>query len=123
MDSYSNFVITTGSVPAKEVANVQERSTSNPLVLKPGQEYTIRGRMTSRDKGSVIGSSNFGRIYEYGFNPPVGSTLIEGTAKKYNADGKGHDSLRAVFSVGNDDGTDKQIRKEPRRCTTRCSTA
>ena len=112
VDSYSNFGIMKGRVAAEQVANTEERSTSNPLVLKPGDEYTIRGRMTSRDKGSVIGSSNFGRIYEYGFNPPAGSTLVEGTAKKYNADGKGWDSNRDVFSVGNGDGTDKQIRKD-----------
>ncbi|GAB3078689.1 Ig-like domain-containing protein [Corynebacterium aquatimens] len=110
LDTYSNFGITKGRVAEDEVANVQTHSTSNPLALNPGDEYTIRGRMTVAQGPST--GTNFGRYYEYGFNPPVGSTYIDGTAKKYNQDGIGWDYNRAVFSVGTEDGVDQQIKKD-----------
>lgn len=109
VDSYSNFGIVKGRVAAADIANVETRSTANPLVLQPGEEYTIRGRMIAREAADT--RTNFGRYYEYGFNPPVDSTYIEGTAKKYNADGKGWDYNREIFSLGTESGVDQQTQK------------
>lgn len=84
VDLYQNFRI--GTSPNTLAVS----SLDNPVYIDAGSKYTLRGDM--------ITTSFTTRVYETGFNPPAGSTYVNGTMKRYI------DTNVGVTSLGNGNG-------------------
>ena len=87
--------------------NNEVHSLTDPLELEAGDEYSVYGRMTVGRNGSKWPTSsdfNYGRVYEVGFNPPVGSQYVDGTAVQYKAYTTTPDPNMFVGTRANQDG-------------------
>lgn len=93
-ETYSDFRV------GQDAGALAVSSLENPVIIEPGTQYTIRGKMQV--------NARFGsRIYDVGFNPPNGSVYVVGSAKNWN------DSNFGVTTRGTGDGKTATISPAP----------
>ncbi|OEY24157.1 hypothetical protein A0K93_02005 [Corynebacterium sp. BCW_4722] len=93
-ETYSDFRV------GQDAGTLAVSGLENPIIIEPGTQYTIRGKMQVNTRVSS-------RIYDVGFNPPTGSVYVDSTAKNWN------DSNFGVTTRGTGDGKTATVSPAP----------